>query len=53
MFEMLQILKYQMLLFLPHMGTTIHDTLDTQLPIIGAHIYQISQPRDQKQDFDT
>ena len=46
MFDMLQIVKHQMLLFVPHMETIIHDTLGTRLDSIGAHTHQILQPWD-------
>ena len=38
MFDMLQIVKHQMLLFVPHMETIIHDTLSTPLGSEDTHI---------------
>ena len=46
MFDMLQIVKQQMLLFVPHMETIINETLGTRLYSIDAHTHQILQPWD-------
>ena len=52
MFDMLQIVKHQMLLFVPHMVTIIHDTLGTHLDSIGTYTHQMSRLWDKKHDFD-